>query len=719
MKKKPFTTDAAIELRHQAEAKLSEQKQPAPPGAMTETQRLIHELQVHQIELEMQNEELRRTQIELQASQSHYFDIYDLAPVGYLILSEKSMIVETNLTAANLLGMARDLLVHCSFPLFILAEDRIIYHQYWRKLVETSSPQACELRLKRKDGSHFWAQVEMRVGPDANGDNAQRVVVSDISQRKQVEQALIESESRFRNLTNTAPVLIWQSNTHASCDYFNQPWLDFTGRTLEQELGNGWAEGVHPDDYQRRLDIYLAAFKARREFLVEYRLRRNNGKYGWLVDNGVPRFTVDGVFLGFIGSCIDISDRKHAEEVSNQTQQRLSEVLENSLDASYKRNLLTNAYDYLSPVFSRISGYSPDEMKTLPIEAVLSLMHPDDLTEINRVISLSTLDTQAAPYQVDYRFLHKDGRYHWFHDQFIVMRDSAGRAIARIGSVSDVTERKQAEQALQEAHALLEQRVGERTADLQAANIKLAKVMQLKDEFLAIMSHELRTPLTSVLGLSETLQMRTAGPLNEKQNTYLDHIYNSSQRLLELLNNILDLSKLINGELELSTAACSLAKICQASLQTSAAAALAKNLHASFSITPNQIMLQTDERRLKQIILHLLNNAIKFTPPGGSFGIQVLGNQNTGQVQITIWDTGIGIKAEDQTRLFQSFVQLDARLARQYNGTGLGLALVQRLAELHGGSVSVESNIGRGSRFTVTLPWLGQQIYSALESQEN
>ena len=460
MKKKPFTTDAAIELRHQAEAKLSEQNQPAPPGLLAETQSLLHELQVHQIELELQNEELRRTQTELQASQSRYFDIYDLAPVGYLILSEKSMILEANLTAVSLLGMARTSLTSYSLPLFILAEDRIIYHQGWRRLIETSSPQTCELRMKRQDGFQFWARLELGIGQDANGMQALRVVLSDIS------------------------------------------------------------------------------------------------------------------------------------------------------------------------------------------------------------------------------------------------------------------DHKQAEQALREAHALLEQRVGERTADLQAANIKLAKAMQLKDEFLAIMSHELRTPLTGILGLSETLQMRTAGPLNEKQNAYLDHIYNSSQHLLELLNNILDLAKLITGEFELSTVPCSLAKICQSSLQASAAAALAKNLQTSFSMTPDNILLQADARRLKQIILHLLNNAIKFTPPGGSFGIQILGNQSAGQVQITIWDTGIGIKAEDQASLFQPFVQLDARLARHYNGTGLGLSLVQRLTELHGGSVSVESTLDMGSRFTVTLPWLGQQNHPE-ENQEN
>ncbi|MEI6391288.1 MAG: CHASE domain-containing protein [Verrucomicrobiota bacterium] len=130
----------------------------------------------------------------------------------------------------------------------------------------------------------------------------------------QLTTELRESETRFRLVTDTAPVLLWQSGKDALCDYFNQPWLKFTGRTLEQELGNGWAEGVHPDDYQRCLDIYLGAFKARATFSMEYRLRRADGEYRWVLGNGAPRFTATGIFIGFIGSCIDITDHKRMEE---------------------------------------------------------------------------------------------------------------------------------------------------------------------------------------------------------------------------------------------------------------------------------------------------------------------------------------------------------------------------------------------------------------------
>ena len=194
-------------------------------------------------------------------------------------------------------------------------------------------------------------------------------------------------------------------------------------------------------------------------------------------------------------------------------------------------------------------------------------------------------------------------------------------------------------------------------------------------------------------------------PLTVKQGSYLSKIHDSGQHLLELINDILDFSNIETGQFDLNLAPCSLDKICRKSLQTMASQAKDKHLKSSFSSIPENITINVDERRLQKILANLVSNAVKFTPDGGSFGIDVLGNREDGQVHITVWDTGIGIKDGDQARLFQPFVQLDARLARQYNGAGLGLALVRRLTELHHGSVSVQSSPGNGSRFIVTLPW--------------
>jgi len=262
--------------------------------------------------------------------------------------------------------------------------------------------------------------------------------------------------------------------------------------------------------------------------------------------------------------------------------------------------------------------------------------------------------------------------------------------------------------------AVLEQSVAERTAELQLANLDLARSARMKDEFIASVSHELRTPLTGILGLAQILQLETYGPLNEKQITALGHIETSGQKLLQMINDILDLALLDIGKIEPRIEPCSLEEICQSSMRMVKSSAKKKHpAGIGFSISPVNIIVKADARRLKQILVNLLNNAIKFTPQGGSLGIDVRaqydsnsgqGIQTGKQVKITVWDTGIGIQPQDIPRLFQKFVQIDGGLSRRYSGTGLGLALVQRLAKLLGGHIEVESIPAKGSRFSLILP---------------
>jgi signal transduction histidine kinase len=269
----------------------------------------------------------------------------------------------------------------------------------------------------------------------------------------------------------------------------------------------------------------------------------------------------------------------------------------------------------------------------------------------------------------------------------------------------ELTERKRAEGALREERASLARRIEERTVELSVANAELARAIRLKDEFLATMSHELRTPLNALLGLSEALQEQVYGPLNERQLKSLRSIEESGHHLLALINDILDVSKIEAGKLELGVGPVSVASVCQASLRLIKQAAHKKQLRVSSTFDRVVTTLQADGRRLKQILVNLLSNAAKFTPEGGTIGLEVVGDDERQVVHFTVWDTGIGISEEDMGRLFQPFVQLDSSLSRQYTGTGLGLSLVYRLTEMHGGSVSVESEVGQGSRFTVSLPW--------------
>jgi PAS domain S-box-containing protein len=287
--------------------------------------------------------------------------------------------------------------------------------------------------------------------------------------------------------------------------------------------------------------------------------------------------------------------------------------------------------------------------------------------------------------------------------------DSLLTVLADLGSqIGLFIGRKQAEAQVQQERAMLARRVEERTMDLSMANAELARTARLKDEFLANMSHELRTPLNAILGLSEALQEQIAGPLNERQLKYLGTIEESGRHLLALINDILDLSKIEAGKLDLQFEEVPAEQVCQASLQFIKQTALKKGITVSFNPSQSQPLLRADTRRLKQILVNLLTNAVKFTPEKGQVGLDVVAEPGLETLRFVVWDTGLGITPENLSKLFKPFVQLDSSLTRQHEGTGLGLALVARLVEYHGGSISVESQPGRGSRFTVALPWSGQ-----------
>jgi len=255
---------------------------------------------------------------------------------------------------------------------------------------------------------------------------------------------------------------------------------------------------------------------------------------------------------------------------------------------------------------------------------------------------------------------------------------------------------------LQDLNILLERRVAERTDELQKANIALEKANRLKSEFLATMSHELRTPLNAIIGFAEVLKDEVVGTLSTEQKEYLGDIHGSGQHLLNMINSILDLSKIEAGKLELHYEEFPVQEAINEVLNTIIGFSNKKGIHIHTHIHEDVPSITVDKVKFKQIMFNLLSNAVKFTPENGRVTINAsLMNQH---VQIAVSDTGIGIKSEDMDKIFEAFRQLDASYARHYEGTGLGLTLTKRLVELHGGKIWVISEFGKGSAFTFSLP---------------
>lgn len=289
-----------------------------------------------------------------------------------------------------------------------------------------------------------------------------------------------------------------------------------------------------------------------------------------------------------------------------------------------------------------------------------------------------------------------------------------------IGSqIGQFIEHLTAENALATERALLSQRVKERTAELLIANRELAHAAKSKDEFLANMSHEFRTPLNIIIGLCEALKDNLFGDLNEDQKEAVCNIDESGKHLLALINDILDLSRIEAGNFRLDIAPTSIESVTEASIRMVSEIALQKRISVEAEYDPELQIVEADTRRLKQILVNLLSNAIKFTDKGGAVGVKVSGGRHESVVQFNVWDTGIGISSEKIQRLFNPFVQLDAGLSRAQSGTGMGLVLVKRLVELHGGGVQLRSEEGKGSEFIISLPWRNPASIHAVEIATN
>ncbi|MBD0302889.1 MAG: PAS domain S-box protein, partial [Tolypothrix sp. T3-bin4] len=668
---------------------------------------------------------------------------------------------------------------------FIFTEDLEVVTDTVTRLAEgLRNSNICYNRNYTKDNSIVYCEWYNSTLLDESGKLISVLsLVLDVTERKRMEATLRESEERFREMADASPTLIWMSDTSKVCNYFNKTWLEFTGRTIEQEIGNGWVEGVHPDDLQYCIDIYINAFDAREEFSMEYRLKRYDGEYRWILDNGVPRFTSSGNFLGYIGSCIDISDayrqatqRKQAEAEREKMLVRVQQyadqlrglteaalAINSALSIEEVLKVITERSRFIIGAHQSVTSMTIDNNWAQAINAVsLSDKYavwrdykekPDGsgiyacVCHTNRPIRMTQVELEAHP---RWRGFGTEAAKHppmrgWLAAP-LTGRDGSNIGLIQLSDKYDENEFTAEDEAILVQLAQMASVAIENTRLYEAeqlARTQAESANRIKDEFLAVLSHELRTPLNPILGWSKLLRTRKFD--ETKTAEALATIERNAKLQAQLIEDLLDVSRILRGKLTLNIDKLSPASIILAALETVRLAAEAKSISIQTIFDPNVGQIAGDAGRLQQVIWNLLSNAVKFTPNGGRVEVRLsmeMGNGEWGSgragewgsegvrdnsfsssprslpippspssryAQIIVSDTGKGIALEFLPYVFDYFRQADSATTRKFGGLGLGLAIVRQLVDLHGGSVFAEIlGEGQGATFSVKLQLLSK-----------
>ena len=570
-----------------------------------------------------------------------------------------------------------------------------------RRAIRAQEPCRTEIINRSKSGEYYVLDIEIQPLFDSAGKlTGFMAIESDVSEQYRAREELAASEARFRALCDSSPMLIWTSDTSGGRDYFNQRWLDFTGRPVASEQGDGWTQSIHRDDLWRTVEAYVAAINDRTAFEITYRLRRSDGQFRTLVDRGTPRFNARGEFTGFVGACADVSDLTESRRQLRAQAEHMDTTVRSANLGTWDWNV-TNGDVRFNDLAQTMLGYEPGELGS-SVEAWEDLVHPDDQPQRLRAI-YEHLEGRTREYRCEYRVRRKDGDWMWLLDVGrVTERDEESAPLRAMGVHIDVTESHKVESELREARLQAE-----------AAN-------RAKSEFLANMSHEIRTPMTAIIGYAELLgDIGDRSKAPPERLAYIDTIRRNGDHLLSIINDILDLSKIEAGKMSIERVALNPLQILHDVESLMSVKARDKSLSLRVvqdSDVPATIV--SDPVRLRQIIVNLVSNAIKFTETGGvTVRVSTVEPQSPEpRLLVSVQDTGIGMTPKQVAGLFNAFQQADASTTRRFGGTGLGLRISKSLARMLGGDVTVESEPGKGSTFTLVVatgPLAGVEMINA------
>lgn len=508
------------------------------------------------------------------------------------------------------------------------------------------------------------------------------IVFTDITAKRQADERLRRSEERFRSMADAAPAMLWVTGPDGAASFLSNGWYDYTGQVEREALGFGWLDAVHPDDRAASGRIFLDANQRRVPFQLDYRLRRADGRYRWAIDSGRPHFDTDGAYLGFIGSVIDVHERTEAEQALHHSEDRMAFVRQSTGVGYWYCDLPFDVLEWDEQVKAHF--HLPADAR-VTIDTFYERLHPDDRERTRRSIERSI--RERTLYDIDYRTVDPaSGRVTWVQAIGRTYYGDDGSPIRFDGITLDVTQRKATEAALRQSELAL------READAR------------KNEFLATLAHELRNPLAPIRQAAAVGASPAATP--DQVARSLQIIERQVRQMALLLDDLLDVSRISHGRIELDLATLDLRGVVEASVETSRPHIDTRRHRLDVELPDAPLAVRGDALRLAQVLSNLLTNAAKYTEPGGS--IRLSARAEGEFVEVAVADKGIGIAPEQLHRVFDMFEQgPSSQLAA--GGLGIGLALARGLVLLHGGTIEAQSaGEGHGSTFVVRLPRAAQ-----------